>query len=71
LVPLAIGIAVGAVAAVATGRAMAALLFGSTPFDAAAFAGAALALLLVTLGASLLPARRVATIDPMRALRSD
>jgi ABC-type lipoprotein release transport system permease subunit len=32
---------------------------------------AALAVLLLTLVASLLPARRAASIDPMRALRAD
>jgi ABC-type lipoprotein release transport system permease subunit len=47
------------------------LLFGVSPFDPIAFGGTALALVLVTLAASYLPARRAANLSPTIALRAE
>jgi ABC-type antimicrobial peptide transport system permease subunit len=47
------------------------LLYGVTPFDPIAWLGAALALGLIALLASLGPARRMARLDPVEALRSE
>ncbi|HET9983342.1 MAG TPA: ABC transporter permease [Longimicrobiales bacterium] len=67
----AVGIALGLVAALATTRFMATLLFGVAPTDPATLAGAAALLLAVALAASWLPARRAAATDPARALRAE
>jgi putative ABC transport system permease protein len=48
---------------------MSALLFEVSPADATAFAAAAVALLLVSVLASVLPARRAARVDPLAALK--
>ena len=66
-----IGLLVGLpVALLATGM-LASLLFGVTPRDPIVFAQAALVLVLSAAIAALVPARRAASIDPARALRSD
>ena len=46
-------------------------LFGVTPLDVQTFAGVLLVLLVVATLATLVPAFRVARIDPVRALRAD
>jgi predicted permease len=66
---LSAGIALGALAAYASGQVIAAMLFGLSPSDPATYAGAAAALSLVCLAATLIPARRASRIDPMVALR--
>jgi ABC-type lipoprotein release transport system permease subunit len=48
---------------------MSSLLFGITPLDAATFAAAAVVLVVATLAASYVPARRAATLDPVETLR--
>jgi predicted permease len=69
LLPLAAGIAIGVPAAYWASRYVASQLFGVKPTDLATV-GAAVAILAATaIGASLLPARRASTIDPMQALR--
>jgi len=50
---------------------MRSLLFGVTPFDPFTFVAISLLLTLVTLLASYIPARRVAQIDPIVALRDE
>ncbi len=57
--------------AIAGSRWLASTLFGLTPGDPISFGVALAAVALVTIGASLVPARRAATLDPMRALRSE
>ncbi|HEY3205302.1 MAG TPA: ABC transporter permease [Thermoanaerobaculia bacterium] len=52
-------------------RLLSALLFGVTPTDAATFAGVTLLLGAVATGASWIPARRAANVDPMIALRTE
>jgi putative ABC transport system permease protein len=64
------GIVVGGVAAMWTTRALGSMLFQVTTHDPIAFTAGATLLLLVALGAALLPARRAARVDPVRALGS-
>ena len=71
LVVAIVGIAIGVPLAIAGSRWLASTLFGLTPGDPISFAVALAAVTLVTIGASLAPARRAATLDPMRALRSE
>ena len=51
-------------------RVLEKMLFGVTPSDTVAFAGAAL-FGMVALAASLIPALRAARLDPVRALRGE
>ena len=66
-----LGVAVGALAAVALTRYIETLLFGVGRLDATAFAGMSTVMLLVALLASYLPARRASRVDPLVALRSE
>jgi predicted permease len=63
------GIAVGLIVAVASTRFMSSLLYGISATDPVTVAGAVLVLAVVGLLACLVPARRAARIDPLRALR--
>jgi putative ABC transport system permease protein len=64
-----IGLAAGAVAALAAGRVIAGLLYGVSPSDPLVFAVIIGTILLVAIGASMLPAIRAARVDPICALR--
>jgi ABC-type antimicrobial peptide transport system permease subunit len=65
------GLVVGLVGAVTASRFMEALLFQMSPTDPATYASVAAGLLVVSLLACWLPARRAARLDPVRALRSE
>ncbi len=65
------GIAVGLPVALAVVRIARSLLFGVEPYDPVTLAGAAGLLIGITILAALLPARRAARIDPMKALRCE
>jgi predicted permease len=65
-----IGIVGGAVASVLVSRAIAALLFNTTPNDPLTFAAMAILIGGVALLAGYLPARRASRINPMVALRN-
>ena len=66
-----IGSAVGLLGALASTRLLKSLLFEVSPLDPAVLLTAAVILMALSIGASLLPARRAATIDPMQLLRSE
>jgi len=67
----AVGLAIGLLLAIALGRGMEAGLLGIVSTDFRITAALAIALGATALGASYLPARRAASIDPMTALRSE
>jgi predicted permease len=71
LVLLSVGLAIGLPVSFAAARAVASILFGIQPSDPVAFVFTAAALALAGLAAALLPARRAASLDPMRALRQE
>jgi predicted permease len=64
------GIVLGLAGAFVLGRVMTPMLFGVHPADPLTLAGVAAILALVTLGATLEPARRASSVDPMIALRA-
>jgi ABC-type antimicrobial peptide transport system permease subunit len=68
---VAIGIAVGLFAAFAVSRLAAKLLFGVSPNDPLTFAVTVLVLALVALVATLIPARRAITVDPVLVLKGE
>lgn len=65
------GIAVGLVASAAVTRALSSLLYDTSPFDPLTFLAVPFILILVALGAAMVPAWRVARTDPITALRSE
>jgi ABC-type antimicrobial peptide transport system permease subunit len=64
-----IGIALGALGAVALTRLLTSFLYGVSGVDPIAFAAAGAALLLIGLVAAFIPARRAGTVDPAMVLR--
>jgi predicted permease len=71
LLLMAIGVVMGTAGALALTRVMAGLLYEVRPTDAVTFAGAALVLALLAVGASLIPAWRATRVDPLTALRAE
>jgi putative ABC transport system permease protein len=63
------GVALGLAGGAAVARLLSSLLFGLSPLDPAAYAGASLLLLVIVLLACLIPARRAVRVDPIVALR--
>ena len=66
-----VGIAVGLAGAIAVTRLMASELYGVSPTDPVVFGIMTILLLVVTLLACYLPARRAMRVDPLIALRTD
>jgi putative ABC transport system permease protein len=64
-----VGILAGLVAAAWLSRAAASLLYGVTAHDVTSFAVVAALLLAVAAIAAFIPARRAASVDPVRVLR--
>jgi ABC-type antimicrobial peptide transport system permease subunit len=65
------GVAVGLVAAGAMSRVMGSLLFGVSATDPLTYGTVAIALVVVALAASWIPAMRAAGVNPSNALRAD
>lgn len=65
------GLAVGIPLTAFAIRPLKSMLYQMSPFDVTSFVAAIAAISVVSAGAALLPARRAASIDPMRALRTE
>jgi predicted permease len=66
-----IGVIAGLAIAVAMGRLIASMLYGLKSYDPLTLLSAAFLLIAVALGASWIPARRAAGVDPIKALRHE
>ncbi|MGA8142506.1 MAG: ABC transporter permease [Candidatus Acidiferrales bacterium] len=71
LLQMGIALAIGIPVTIAAGRAMAAQLFGVKPYDPRILLLTTAALILAAFLAAVIPARRAATLDPIRALRTE
>jgi predicted permease len=71
LTPVTVGLTLGVALALAMTRVVAQMLFAVEPTDRMTFAAVIAVLATVAAIACLVPARRAAAIDPMRALRAD
>jgi predicted permease len=67
----AIGVVIGVPLALLVGKALTSSLYGVKPYDLGIYGFAALGVGVVAMVASLIPARRAATVDPLTALRSE
>jgi predicted permease len=65
------GLAVGLLLALVTGRWVKSFLYQVRPLDGLTYAAVAIALVAIGLIATILPAHRAASIDPMQALREE
>jgi ABC-type antimicrobial peptide transport system permease subunit len=65
------GVVAGGLLAILASRALESMVWGVRLSDPLTFAAVAATFLLVAAGASLLPALRVARLDPTKALRND
>lgn len=65
------GVVIGIPLAIGVSRLLSSQLYGVTPYDAVTYAAAVLGLAVVTAASALIPARRAAAVDPLRALRSE
>jgi ABC-type antimicrobial peptide transport system permease subunit len=70
-VPVGIGLACGVGIAMAAGVILRSLLYGTSPVDPVALAGASAVLVLVMGAAAATPSWRAARVDPMVVLRHD
>ncbi|HXS76087.1 MAG TPA: FtsX-like permease family protein, partial [Terracidiphilus sp.] len=66
-----IGVAIGLLAALSLSRIMADYVYGIKATDPLTYAAATFVLILASLAACFIPARRAASVDPMRALRNE
>jgi ABC-type antimicrobial peptide transport system permease subunit len=71
LAQMAIALAIGIPATIAAGRAMATQLFGVKPYDPRILVVTTAALVVAAVLAAIVPARRAATVDPIRALHTE
>lgn len=71
LLQTAIGVVLGVPLAILVGRALTSSLYGVNSLDAVSYLLAVAGVAMVALAASAVPANRAATIDPVRALRTE
>jgi ABC-type antimicrobial peptide transport system permease subunit len=71
LILTAVGIAIGVPMAGLVSRTLASTLYGVKPYDLFSYSLAVYGVVIVALAASLVPARRAATVDPLTALRAE
>ncbi len=71
MVMVAVGLAIGLLAAGMVAQALSKFLFGTRPTDVFTFLASALLMLAAAAGACLIPAVRTARIDPIKTLRSE
>ena len=69
MAPMMIALLIGVPAAIAAGQAIRSQLFGVKAYDPLVLGAAAAALFASAVLAAIIPARRAASIDPLRALR--
>jgi putative ABC transport system permease protein len=67
----AVGVVIGIVAALALSRVVASLLYGVSATDLATFVGVPVALAVIAMLATLVPARRATRVDPVVAMRTE
>ncbi|HWE85363.1 MAG TPA: ABC transporter permease [Terracidiphilus sp.] len=67
----AVGVVLGLGGAAVASRAVASLLYGTSPLDPATYGAVAALLVAIAVLACVAPARRAANVDPMEALRSE
>lgn len=71
LQPALLGVALGGMAALALGRVLANLVYGVSTSDVPTLLVVAILLLLVALGATLVPAYRATRVEPLQVLRDE
>jgi ABC-type antimicrobial peptide transport system permease subunit len=71
LIPVAIGMVLGALASLGLGFVLSSVLFGVGPADPLSLVGASATLALAAMAACYLPARRASRVDPLSALREN
>ncbi len=69
--PTLVGIGIGLLAAFALGRIVTSMIYGVSTRDLATFFAVTVLLILVSLGASLIPALRATRVDPLAVLREE
>lgn len=68
---VALGLVLGAIAAIGLSRLVQSMLFGVSPTDPLTLVAVAAVLIVTAAVAAAIPSRRAATVDPLRALRQD
>jgi len=71
LILTAIGVVIGLPLAALVAKALASALYGVTPYDALSYWLAVVGVAMVAMIASIVPARRAASVDPLSALRAE
>jgi ABC-type antimicrobial peptide transport system permease subunit len=71
LILTAIGVVIGLPLAALVGKALTSSLYGVQPFDAVIYSFAILGVAIVAVAASMVPAQRAASVDPLTALRAE
>ncbi len=66
-----VGLVIGAIGSIGLTRLLSGMLYGVRPLDPQVLGAVSLLLAVVALGASYVPARRAAKIDPITALRCE